>query len=308
MTSTCHPDRPHKARGLCRNCYTKQRKAERNSKPTRSAKCHPHLAHYGNGMCEACYARRYRKDHPEKYQLVKERQRPRNRAYGLRYYRENREKALATGRASRLKYPDRIKARARRCRLKRLYGLTVDQYESAFRSQDECCKICRKKLVLNHAKTHVDHCHATGRVRGILCNRCNLTIGLLEYARSSLSTMFSYADHAVLLPDDRKQPQVQEAGASQPNRWWLFKVSNADFAWALNQQGRKCKICRSDFRKPSHMQLDHCHSTGRNRGIICIRCNVRLGRLEPIRDRIPELLDYCDTASLDADAAPPKST
>lgn len=68
------------------------------------------------------------------------------------------------------------------------------------------------------------------------------------------------------------------------------------------------RVPTCQFKNALNQHVDHCHVTDRNRGILCSRCNVRLGRLEPIRDRIPELLDYCDSASLDADAAPQEST
>lgn len=52
------------------------------------------------------------------------------------------------------------------------YGITIDDYQSMLISQDNKCGICRKELT----KPVIDHCHETGKVRGILCQSCNVKI------------------------------------------------------------------------------------------------------------------------------------
>lgn len=65
------------------------------------------------------------------------------------------------------------KAIARRQRrLSRLYNLTEAQVTEMIEAQGNLCKICRK-----NPPEVVDHCHSTHRVRGILCNACNLILG-----------------------------------------------------------------------------------------------------------------------------------
>ena len=50
-----------------------------------------------------------------------------------------------------------------------LYGLTLDQYHAILERQDFCCAICGEPEGNSlYTKWHVDHCHATGRVRGVL--------------------------------------------------------------------------------------------------------------------------------------------
>ena len=61
----------------------------------------------------------------------------------------------------------------------RTYGLTPAQYQAMWKAQESRCAICREALVPGK-QTHVDHCHATGKVRALLCNSCNRVVGVIE--------------------------------------------------------------------------------------------------------------------------------
>ena len=67
------------------------------------------------------------------------------------------------------------KASDRKSHLKRKYGLTLEAFDELLASQGGGCAICGKPDADN-----VDHDHATGRVRGILCWNCNIAIGQFE--------------------------------------------------------------------------------------------------------------------------------
>ena len=67
----------------------------------------------------------------------------------------------------------------RRSRLKRLYGLTVEQYDAMLAKQRGRCAICGSTEP-KHTNWSVDHDHVTGQVRGILCSACNTGIGQLQ--------------------------------------------------------------------------------------------------------------------------------
>jgi hypothetical protein len=106
------------------------------------------------------------------------------------YDQERRENLRAEG---KLKKPDPDMQREQR--MKREYGITIQDYEAMVKAQNNECAICfasgdqerNRRLV-------IDHCHASGKVRGLLCNKCNLllghaqdTIGRLERAILYLS-------------------------------------------------------------------------------------------------------------------------
>ena len=54
------------------------------------------------------------------------------------------------------------------------YGLTPEDVQALWESQGRRCAICGRSNI----KFHVDHCHSTGRIRGLLCSNCNTAIGL----------------------------------------------------------------------------------------------------------------------------------
>lgn len=65
-------------------------------------------------------------------------------------------------------------------RIKKEYGLSKEEYLDLVKIQHSSCKICGK-YELNHFKLHVDHCHDTKKVRGLLCGTCNQSIGMLHH-------------------------------------------------------------------------------------------------------------------------------
>jgi hypothetical protein len=63
---------------------------------------------------------------------------------------------------------------------KRLFGVTPEQFDEMLNSQNGRCAICNKPHSADKRSFAVDHDHKTGKVRGLLCSRCNLTLGQLE--------------------------------------------------------------------------------------------------------------------------------
>jgi hypothetical protein len=61
--------------------------------------------------------------------------------------------------------------------LKRLYGISLEQYKKMADAQMNCCAICGKHQKNFNHRLAVDHCHETGKIRGLLCAKCNTGIG-----------------------------------------------------------------------------------------------------------------------------------
>lgn len=66
-------------------------------------------------------------------------------------------------------------------RLQRTYGITLEDYDRMMEEQGGVCKICRKPSTRpNRFPLNVDHCHKTGKVRGLLCIPCNRALGFID--------------------------------------------------------------------------------------------------------------------------------
>ena len=78
----------------------------------------------------------------------------------------------------RLIYADSPEFReySKRKHIRNAYGLTPEQYDAMIEVQGGRCAVCREPLDFGQ-QTHVDHCHATDRIRGILCHPCNIALG-----------------------------------------------------------------------------------------------------------------------------------
>jgi hypothetical protein len=172
----CHPDRKHFGNGLCASCYQMAwRKAHAEPKlprQPRMADCHPDRKHRAKGMCESCYQMAWMKAHPE----------------------------ADTGNTWLRNRPELHKQMNRRYHLWHKHRTRVEQYVEAWHRQDGICANprCDRWYPLeldDHRKgLHVDHDHATGEFRALLCPGCNVAIamaadnpvrlvGLVEYLK-----------------------------------------------------------------------------------------------------------------------------
>ncbi len=78
------------------------------------------------------------------------------------------------------------------------YGISRAGKREMMRVQGGICAIPGCVAKLNTIESsHVDHCHATGRVRGILCSACNTSLGLLEESRERIMGLVSYLDSSL---------------------------------------------------------------------------------------------------------------
>jgi hypothetical protein len=81
---------------------------------------------------------------------------------------------------------------------KRTYGITVTEYNEILLSQQGVCAICSKpETSIDHRTKQirnlaVDHCHSSGKVRGLLCSRCNVAMGQLKDDITVLQSAISY--------------------------------------------------------------------------------------------------------------------
>ena len=101
-----------------------------------------------------------------------------------------RERMRAQGRAWRAAHPHHYRFAAAANRLRK-YALTDTEFEALVDRQEGRCAICQR---VPDGPLAIDHDHATGRVRGLLCRMCNLGIGHLRDDPALLRAALSYLE------------------------------------------------------------------------------------------------------------------
>jgi len=74
--------------------------------------------------------------------------------------------------------------------LRRTYGITEADYDRMVEEQGGKCFLCNK--VQRRKRLSIDHDHVTGRVRALLCSRCNEGLGRFEWSDAVLATLVGY--------------------------------------------------------------------------------------------------------------------
>jgi len=78
----------------------------------------------------------------------------------------------------------------------RKYGITIDDYNKMLNDQNGVCAICGKTNITRR-RLAIDHNHKTGKVRGLLCHRCNNAIGLFDENLETLKKAIKYLKMAM---------------------------------------------------------------------------------------------------------------
>lgn len=135
-------------------------------------------------ICKSC--RSLKKDNPK---------------YGEKYYDKNRSKIASCYQQNKefiktnnQKSPTfKIRSiKSGRVRTLKHFGLTLADYDRMFDAQKGCCKICDKHQSQLNKRLAVDHCHQTGKIRGLLCNSCNRALGLFGDNKDNLKAALDY--------------------------------------------------------------------------------------------------------------------
>ena len=76
--------------------------------------------------------------------------------------------------------------------LKKKYGITSEEYDRMLTEQNYSCYICHKHEDKLDRSLAVDHCHETGKVRGLLCGNCNRFLGQINDNIDTASRLLEY--------------------------------------------------------------------------------------------------------------------
>jgi hypothetical protein len=108
------------------------------------------------------------------------------------WYRKNRVDILEDQRKNYKSKKQQIKCTIR----EKKYGVSAEDYDTMLEEQDNKCKICFVSFTtLSSQQIHVDHCHTTNQVRGLLCNLCNTGLGFFKDNTETLANAIVYLEH-----------------------------------------------------------------------------------------------------------------
>jgi Recombination endonuclease VII len=123
------------------------------------------------------------------------------------------------------------------------------------------------------------------------CPRCGLTKPLEAFPRNRANKdgRMGYCKpcHNQIVRENRAKNHGSVRSAILKIR---YGVSEVDIAWMRLQQGGKCAMCRKS--SPEH--VDHDHTTGAVRGLLCFNCNRALGYLGDDLELLYQLADYLE--------------
>ncbi len=111
------------------------------------------------------------------------------------YYQTHKEQQREYRRKWKKAHPKENCENVRKSQFKR-YGLTLDAHAGLLSKQNYKCALCDQKFD-STKNTHVDHCHKTNKVRGLLCVRCNLGLGVFKDNPDILRKAAVYVEAAI---------------------------------------------------------------------------------------------------------------
>lgn len=190
------------------------------------------------------------------------------------------------------------------------YGITLNQFNEMPEQQNNVCAICAlpetrkasnhyiKKSKLSKIQTlAVDHDHKTGACRGLLCDSCNLGIGLFDDNILLLKSSIKYLNKS----NQINFKEAENAPKCTPKTKHYYKskygINYKQFYQLLIEQNNLCAICckpenRVVRGKLAVLCVDHNHKTKEVRGLLCSKCNFSIGKFKEDPDLLQRVINY----------------
>jgi hypothetical protein len=99
---------------------------------------------------------------------------------------------------------------ARKSALMKRYGMRLEDFEKLHAARHGLCDICSRPNIAGRVLV-VDHCHTTGKARGLICHPCNHALGSLQEDPAIIRRLLSYVENKGLEDDIRLVPQFTTA-------------------------------------------------------------------------------------------------
>jgi len=186
-------------RGLCTSCYRKWRLEYQNKNSDKLR------------LDKASYYQRNKDDIKSKQKIYRQLHKSELSEKG-REYRKKNKKRLDKYYSEWSKNNQNKK---RNAHLLRKFGINLEQYNTLLQLQKGKCAICGRKEASNSKPNlSVDHDHKTGNIRGLLCNRCNIVLGLIDDSIDILATAIDYLNYAARA-EVRAERQARRFGTTR---------------------------------------------------------------------------------------------
>lgn len=117
-----------------------------------------------------------------RWQRMTPEQKAKDAARKKAYQERNKEKIAKRKKEVYEARKDYYVAYERNRQYQKAYGIDIAEYDKMLASQDGKCKLCKTQDPKTHGNKYfaVDHCHKSGKVRGLLCSPCNIALGFYE--------------------------------------------------------------------------------------------------------------------------------
>lgn len=128
--------------------------------------------------------------------------------------RRKKDRALFTERhgPAHKVYAETQRPLARKWRLDKHYGMTPGDFDRMVEAQNGVCAICNSPPG-RHPHLCIDHCHKTGKVRGLLCHKCNMVLGVVKDDVDTIQRLIRYLENSI--EEETEMGQRDTAGTTQ---------------------------------------------------------------------------------------------
>ena len=151
---------------------------------------YPGVRNYYCRDCRTAYRRRWKESNRERERLIKERWIAANPERSKATYQSWQERNRDRVRRVKTTYREENRGRVRAWNRFGRYGITETVFREMLADQDHRCAICLGDIDADNS--HIDHCHATGMIRCILCPGCNQGLGNFRENEDALLAAAAY--------------------------------------------------------------------------------------------------------------------
>lgn len=167
------------------------------------------------------------------------------------------------------------------------YGLTPIEYAKMTEESGGACCLCK-----NQSRLVVDHNHLTGVVRGLICDKCNVVLGLVKDDTATLCKIIEYLkSNAVIIPSEHA---LHSSCMQEIDLIRRYGISEKDYQNILSRQQHSCALCDNDSSSNGRLAVDHDHSSGAIRGLLCTQCNVAIAMMGDSSKTAQRMIDYLE--------------